>query len=312
MKQSVFAVLFLLLLSACVQDTVRPVVEPPEGSLELTSLATEGGAQQLTFFNVATMNQPGARAVLPITGTPPEALRSIDYAPNGILYGLGVLLAGDDTTRSALYSIDPLGGAATEVVQFELPFEPDDIRFVPGTNGRQVRITEFRQQVVRPYTALVNVTTGAVSQVAQVDAGQSLGIRPAITAFNYSDTEFLAIIGDGLTGFVQQLARAPVGREVTLGSFVRTPPNRFLISSFVEDGTVGYGTLADDRDPTEAPIFVEVNINPCPSSPSPRPRWALWRLAGSVDPLRQKGVGLSLKTLAYENVVNLVCGPRAR
>jgi hypothetical protein len=268
MKKSFLASLLALLLSACVQDTVPggPVVEPPEGSLELTSLATEGEVQQLTFFNVATMNQPGTRAVLPITGTPPEALRSIDYAPNGTLYGLGVLLAGDDTTRSALYTIDPLGGTATEVVQFELPFEPDDIRFVPGTNGRQVRITEFRQQVVRPYTALVDVTTGAVSQVAQVDAGQSLGIRPAITAFDYSDTEFLAIIGDGLTGFVQQLARAPVGRELTLGAFVRTPPNRFLISSFVEDGTVGYGTLADDRDPTDAPIFVEVNINP--SSPT--------------------------------------------
>ena len=37
MKQSVFVGLFLLLLSACVQDTVPggPVVEPPEGSLEL-------------------------------------------------------------------------------------------------------------------------------------------------------------------------------------------------------------------------------------------------------------------------------------
>lgn len=34
----------------------------------------------------------------------------------------------------------------------------------------------------------------------------------------------------------------------------------------MEDGTVGYGTLADDRDPTDAPIFVEVNINP--SSPT--------------------------------------------
>jgi len=267
MKKFLFVSL-LLLLSACVQDTIPggPNVEPPEGGLELTSLATEGGVQQLTFFNVGTMNLPGTRAVLSITGTPPEALRSIDYAPDGTLYGLGVLLAGDDTTRNALYTIDPLSGAATEVVQFELPFEPDDIRFVPGTNGRQVRITEFRQQVVRPYTALVDVTIGVVSRVAQVDAGQSLGIRPAITAFDYTDSEFLAVIGDGLTGFVQQLARAPVGQEVTLGSFVRTPPNRFLISSFVEDGTVGYGTLTDDRNPTVAPIFVEVNINP--SSPT--------------------------------------------
>ena len=263
MKRPVSAIL-VLLLSACVQDTVPggPVVEPPERGLELTSLATEGGVQQLTFFNVATMNRPGTRAVLPITGTPPEALRSIDYAPNGLLYGLGVLLAGDDTTRSALYTINPLGGAATEVMQFELPFEPDDLRFVPGTDGRRVRITEFRQRVVRPYTALVDVTTGAVSGVAQVDAGQSLGIRPAITAFDYSDTEFLAVIGDGFTGYVQQLARTPVGRETILGSFVRTPPNRFLISSFVADGTVGYGTLADDDDRTEAPILVRVNINP--------------------------------------------------
>lgn len=257
----------LLLLNACVQSTgsAGPVVEPPEGGLELTSLATEGGVQQLTLFNVATMNLPGTRAVLPITGTSPEALRSIDYAPDGHLYGLGVLRAGDATTRSALYTIDPLSGAATEVAQFELPFEPDDLRFVPSTSGRQVRITEFRQRVVRPYTALVDVTTGVVSGVAQVDAGQSLGIRPAITAFDYSDTEFLAVIGDGLTGFVQQLARAPVGREITVGGFVRTPPNRFFISSFVADGTVGYGTLTADNDPTEAPVFVEVMINP--SSP---------------------------------------------
>lgn len=267
MKKTLF-VSVLLLLSACVQHTgpAGPVVEPPEGGLELTALATEGGVQQLTFFDVTTMNLPGTRAVLPITGTPPEALRSIDYAPNGLLYGLGVLLAGDDTTRSALYTIDPLDGAATEVVQFALPFGPDDLRFVPGTDGRQVRITEFRQRVVRPYTALVDVSTGVVSGVAQVDAGQSLGIRPAITAFDYTDTEFLAVIGDGLTGFVQQLARAPVGREITLGGFVRTPPNRFFISSFVADGTVGYGTLTDDDDPTEAPVFVEVNINP--SSPT--------------------------------------------
>lgn len=267
MKKTLYVNL-LLLLSACVQNTGPggPVVEPPEGGLELTSLATEGGVQQLTFFNVATMNLPGTRAVLPITGPPPEALRSIDYAPDGLLYGLGVLRAGDATTRSALYTIDPLSGAATELVQFELPFEPDDLRFVPGTDGRQVRITEFRQRVVRPYTALVDVTTGVVSGVAQVDAGQRLGIRPAITAFDYTDTEFLAVIGDGLTGFVQQLARAPVGRETILGSFVRAPPNRFFISSFVADGTAGYGTLTDDNDPTEAPILVRININP--SSPT--------------------------------------------
>ncbi len=61
------------------------------------------------------------------------------------------------------------------------------------------------------------------------------------------------------------LALASIGRETTPGAFVRTPPNRCLISSFVEDGTMGYGTLADDSDPTEAPIFVEININP--SSP---------------------------------------------
>ena len=65
MKPSVFAGLFLL-LSACVQDTVPggPVVEPPEGSLELTSLATEGGAQQLTFFNGAVDIGQGSTTVL--------------------------------------------------------------------------------------------------------------------------------------------------------------------------------------------------------------------------------------------------------
>ena len=267
-REKTLLVSLLLLLSACTRDTGRgsgPNGERPQGGLELTALATEGGVQQLTFFNVATINLPGTRAVLSITGPPPEALRSIDYAPDGLLHGLGVLRAGDTTTRSALYTIDPLSGAATEVVRFDLPFAPDDLRFVPGTDGRQVRVTEFRQRVVRPYTALVDVTTGAVSQVAQVDAGQSLGIRPAITAIDYTDREFLAVIGDGLTGFVQQLARAPVGREITLGGFVRTPPNRFFISSFVADGTVGYGTLTDDNDPTEAPVFVEVMINP--SSP---------------------------------------------
>ncbi|MCP3033610.1 hypothetical protein LF817_20085, partial [Halobacillus sp. A1] len=104
MKQSVFAVFFLV-LSACVQNTVPggPVVESPEGGLELTSLATEGEVQQLTFFNVASMNRPGTRVLLPITGIPPEALRSIDYAPDGTLYGLGVLLAGDAAARTALY-----------------------------------------------------------------------------------------------------------------------------------------------------------------------------------------------------------------
>ena len=269
MKKFMIVSLSLLMLSACVQgpgpgggsNGARPV-----GGLELTSLATQDGSQQLTFFNVATMNVPAARDVLSLTGAPAEALRSIDYAPNSTLYGLGVLQVGDETTRSALYTIDPLTGAATEVVQFELPFVPDDVRFVPGTNGQQVRVNEYRQQVVRPYTALVNVASGAVSQVAQVDAGQGLGIRPAITAFDYSEAQFIAIIGDGLTGYVQQLARAPIGQEVALDSFVRIQTNRFFISSFVANGSVGYGAITDDSDPTEAPILVKVNINP--SSPT--------------------------------------------
>jgi len=255
----------LIFLAACVQNPpiVRP--PPPPGELELTSLATEGGVQRLTFFNTATVNVPGEREVLPITGTPAEALRSIDYAPDGTLYGLGVLEAGEETTQSALYTIDPITGVASEAVQFELPFVPDDFRFVPVTNGEQVRITEFQQQVVRPYTALVDVTTGTVSEVSQVDAGQGLGIRPAITAFDYTEDEFVAVLGDGYTGYVQQLARADIGQELTLGSFARIQTGLYFISSFVADGDVGYGTLTDDRDPTEAPIFVEININP--SSP---------------------------------------------
>ncbi len=269
MKKLLLSSLSLLLLSACVQDDGPgggPNVDRPVGGLELTSLATQGGKQQLTFFNVTTMSVPAAREVLSLSGAPAEALRSIDYAPNGTLYGMGVLQSGGETTRCALYTIDPLSGVATEVEQFELPFVPDDLRFVPGTNGRQIRINEYRQQVVRPYTALVNVSSGAVSQVAQVDAGQGLGIRPAITAFDYSDDQFIAIIGDGLTGYVQQLARAPVGQEVSLDSFVRVQTERFFIGSFVVNGAVGYGAISDDRDPTEAPTFVEVNTNP--SSPT--------------------------------------------
>ena len=269
MKKLLLSSLSLLFLSACVQDDGPgggSNVDRPVGGLELTSLATQDGSQQLTFFNVATMNVRAAREVLPLAGAPAEALRSIDYAPNGTLYSLGVLQAGDATTRCALYTIDPLSGVATEVAEFELPFVPDDLRFVPGTNGQQIRVNEYRQQVVRPYTALVNANSGAVSQVAQVDAGQSLGIRPAITAFDYSEGEFIAIIGDGLTGYVQQLARAPVGQEVTLDSFVRVQTARFFITSFIVEGDVGYGAISDDNDPTEAPIFVEVNINP--SSPT--------------------------------------------
>ncbi len=269
MKKSLLVSLFLLLLSACIQNSGPgggSNVDRPVGGRELTSLATQDGSQQLTFFNVATMNLSAAREVLPLRGAPAEALRSIDYAPDGTLYGLGVLQLGAETTRGALYSIDPLTGVVTEVVQFELPFVPDDVRFVPGTNGQHVRVNEYRQQVVRPYTALVNVASGAVFQVAQVDAGQGLGIRPAITAFDYSDNQFIAMIGDGLTGYAQQLARAPLGREVTLDSFARIRTNRFFINSLVVGGVVGYGTITDDSDPTEAPILVEVNINP--SSPT--------------------------------------------
>ncbi len=84
----------MLLLSACVQDDGPgggSNVEPPVGGLELTSLATQGGNQQLIFFNVNTINVPAAREVLSLSGAPAEALRSIDYAPNGTLYGMGVV-----------------------------------------------------------------------------------------------------------------------------------------------------------------------------------------------------------------------------
>ncbi len=124
MKNLFLSTLTLLLLSACVQDDGPgggSNVEPPVGGLEFTSLATQDGSQQLTFFNVATMNVRAAREVLPLSGAPAEALRSIDYAPNGTLYSLGVLQAGDETTRRALYTVDPLSGAVTEVVQLALP-----------------------------------------------------------------------------------------------------------------------------------------------------------------------------------------------
>lgn len=263
MKKSLLISLSSLLLSACVQGTVpgRPDVELPKGGLELTSLATEGGVQQLTFFNVAVMNAPATRAVLPITGTPPEALRGIDYAPNGTLYGLGVLLPGDDTTRSALYTIDPLSGAATEVVQFELPFEPDDVRFVPGTNGRQLRVTELARSLALPRTVVVEVPTGVIGEPVNVDAGQELGTRPALTAFDYTDTELVAITGTGVDGYVQHLARAEIGQEQKLTTVERVLTNLPYITSFVEDGLVGYATLIEYNRPSGKPLFIEININ---------------------------------------------------
>ncbi len=124
MKKFLLSSLSLLLLSACVQDDIPgggSNVDRPVGGFELTSLATQDGSQQLTFYNVTTINVRAAREVLPLSGAPAEALRSIDYAPNGTLYSLGVLQAGDETTRRALYTVDPLSGAVTEVVQLALP-----------------------------------------------------------------------------------------------------------------------------------------------------------------------------------------------
>lgn len=266
MKRSLLASLSLLLLSACAQnpDTITNPPSPP-GGLELTSLATEGGVQRLTFFNVATMNAPGVRETLAITGTPAEALRGIDYAPDGTLYALGVLLPGDEATQNAIYTLDPLSGAATEVVRFELPFEPDDMRFMPGTDGRKVRVTERSRNLALPRSVLVNVLTGAVGAPLETDAGQALGTRPAFTAFDYSETELLAITGTGVDGYVQHLARAGIGGEATLTTVARVLTNLPYITSFVEDGPVGYATLAEFNRPAGMPLFISFNLNP--SSP---------------------------------------------
>ncbi len=78
MKNLFLSTLTLLLLSACIQDDRPgggPNVEPPVGGLELTSLATQDGSQQLTFYNVATINVRAAREMLPLS-----ALRLRRYA----------------------------------------------------------------------------------------------------------------------------------------------------------------------------------------------------------------------------------------
>ena len=266
MKRSWLASLSLLLLSACVRDPDTITNPPPPGGLELTSLATEGGAQRLTFFNVATMNTPGARETLVVTGTPAEALRSLDYAPDGTLYALGVLLPGDEATQNALYTVDPLSGAATEVVRFELPFEPDDIRFMPGTDGRQVRVTERSRNLALPRSVLIDVLTGTVGVPLENDSGQALCTRPAFTAFDYSETDLLAITGTGVDGYVQHLARAEIGGEATLTTVARVLTNLPYITSFVGDGPVGYATLAEFNRPAGRPLFISLNLNP--SSPS--------------------------------------------
>lgn len=266
MRKFLFVGLFMFLfLSACVRDSEPgdgADVDRPAGGLELTALATRDGGQQLTFFNVATMNVPAARAVLPVTGTPAEALRSIDYAPDGTLYGLGVLQAGDNTTQAALYTIDPLNGVASETARFGLPFVPDDIRFVPGSGGRQLRVSEFDRRSALPYTVLVNPVTGTVGEPLEIDAGQELGTRPALIAFDYTETDLLAITGLNVSGYVQHLARAQIGQEQSLTTVARVLTNLPYITSFVADGLVGYATLAEYRRPTGSPGLIRVNINP--------------------------------------------------
>jgi hypothetical protein len=127
-----------LLLTACsgrITDPSEPTPIPGErpDALELTTLGNQAGVATLTFLNVEGFNIPEFRKSVSLEGISGEQLYTIDYAPNGTLYGLTVLNVNTESTQAALYTIDPMTGASSEVSPLTLPFEPNDMRFIPDT-----------------------------------------------------------------------------------------------------------------------------------------------------------------------------------
>lgn len=97
-----------LLLAACGGQTTNhngPFPGTRPDALELTTLGNEAGVATLTFINVQGVDHPALRKVVHVQGVTGDQLRSIDYAPDGTLYGLGVLRATEASTAAALYTI---------------------------------------------------------------------------------------------------------------------------------------------------------------------------------------------------------------
>lgn len=251
-----------LLLAACSNPTTSPGPQPGNrpDALELTSLGNEAGVATLTYFNVADVNNTLLRKAVPISGVTGEQLRSIDYAPDGTLYGLAALEVSDEQTSAALYTIDPISGVATQTTSFTLPFEPDDVRFIPGTSS--LRVTQNAGQVNDQQYTTLDVTSGTVAAPSTLGALQDGGggSFAVATAFDFVDGTMHAVVGNSVNGQRSFFATASAEPPTTLS--IREPilkTHLSFIESYVQHNGSHYASLYRRDAPTEAPELISVD-----------------------------------------------------
>lgn len=251
-----------LLLAACSGQTTNPDGAIPgtrPDALGLTTLGNEAGVATLTFINVQGVDVPALRKVVSVQGVSGDRLRSIDYAPDGTLYGLGVLSVSEASTGAALYTIDPVTGEATQTSTFTLPFEPDDIRFIPGTSV--LRVTGGGTQFELEKTTTVDVAAGEVGAASELTRAVTGGQNAVATAIDYADGVLHAVVGTAITGYQNYFATAdaepPTGFTV---SDVMLQPGSSFIGAYVQDGNVGYGALMTYEQPEADPRLVAVSL----------------------------------------------------
>lgn len=255
----------LLLLAACsgrITDPSNPN-DPIPGerpdALELTTLGNQADVATLTFLNVEGVNIPEFRKSISVEGIPGDQLYTIDYAPDGTLYGLAVLSVNAESTEAALYTIDPLTGASSEVSPLTLPFEPNDMRFIPDTST--VRITGGGNQVQPEKTTTVDVTSFEVGPVTELTRAAAGGQNLVASAFDYADGVAQAVMSNGVTGYQNYLAVAdaepPTGFIV---NDVLLEPGTSYVEAFVQDQAVGYGATMTFEQPEADPRLVTINL----------------------------------------------------
>lgn len=251
-----------LTLIACADPSTNPAPQPgtrPD-ALELTSLGNQGGVATLTFSNVAAFANPAFRKSVPVTGVTGEQLRTIDYAPDGTLYGLAALQVSDEQTSAALYTIDPLTGEATQTATFTLPFEPDDAHFIPGT--QRLRVTQNAGQVNDQQFTTIDVTSGTVAPASTLTTLQDGGggSFAVATAFDFVDGVMHAVVGNSVNG--QRSFFATANTEPPTGLSIREPLIRThlsFIEAYVQHDGNHYATLYRRNDPTNAPTLISID-----------------------------------------------------
>lgn len=251
-----------LVLVACADPSTNPRPQPGTRpyALELTSLGNEGGVATLTFTNVAGLTNPAFRKVVPLTGVTGEQLRTIDYAPDGTLYGLAALQISEEQTGAALYIIDPLTGEATQTATFTLPFEPDDAHFVPGT--QRLRVTQNAGQVNDQQFTTIDVTTGTVEPASTLATLQDGGVGSfaVATAFDFVDGVMHAVVGNSVSG--QRSFFATTNTDPPTGLSIREPLIRThlsFIEAYVQHKGNHYASLYRRNDPTDAPVLISID-----------------------------------------------------